>query len=47
MGACNCWPNGPNRECVLRRDGSGYLFGCQFFGLLSSIVNNKHIEFAM
>jgi hypothetical protein len=21
------------------RDGSGYLFGCQFFGLLSSIVN--------
>ena len=22
------------------RDGSGYLFGCYFFGLLSSIVNN-------
>jgi hypothetical protein len=26
-------------QAVTSRDGSGYLFGCQFFGLLSSIVN--------
>jgi hypothetical protein len=28
------------RGGAIARDGFGYLFGCHFFGLLSSIVNN-------
>jgi hypothetical protein len=29
-----------HEQALAARDGSGYLFGCHFFGLISSIVNN-------
>jgi hypothetical protein len=32
--------SGTTTPGLLIRDGFGYLFGCHFFGLLSSIVNN-------
>jgi hypothetical protein len=32
-------PGGLTASAPLRGDGSRYLFGCQFFGLFSSIVN--------
>jgi hypothetical protein len=30
---------GPRTDCATGRDGSGYLFGCQIFCLLFSVMN--------
>jgi hypothetical protein len=39
LGSGQLYREAGNSPSSLFRDGSGYLFGCQIFGLLSSIVN--------